>query len=49
MALPSYAMAGDREKALVVGCAGYVEKPIDPTTFAGQIERFLPPRRDGGE
>jgi CheY-like chemotaxis protein len=46
VALTSYAMPGDRERALEVGCTGYVEKPIDPTTFAGQIERLLPARRE---
>lgn len=44
VALTSYAMPGDREKAIEAGCDGYIEKPIDPTTFAGEIERIL---RDG--
>ncbi len=43
VALTSYAMPGDREKALQAGCIGYIEKPINPTTFATQIEGFLPP------
>lgn len=38
----SYAMVGDREKALANGADGYLEKPIDPDTFAAEIERFLP-------
>lgn len=37
----SYAMAGDRERALRLGCAGYIEKPITPETFAAQIGDFL--------
>ncbi len=37
----SFAMAGDRQKALRLGFAGYIEKPIDPTTFADEIRRFL--------
>lgn len=41
VALTSYAMSGDREKALEAGCTGYIEKPINPGTFASQIERFL--------
>ena len=41
VALTSYAMAGDREKALGAGCSGYLEKPINPTTFASQIEDAL--------
>jgi CheY-like chemotaxis protein len=41
VALTSYAMSGDREKALEAGCTGYIEKPINPNTFASQIEGFL--------
>lgn len=42
VAVTSYAMAGDREKALAVGCDGYIEKPIDPDTFVAQVASFLP-------
>lgn len=42
VALTSYAMAGDREKALEAGCSGYIEKPINPKTFTEQIEHFIP-------
>jgi two-component system, cell cycle response regulator DivK len=45
VALTSYAMPGDREKALEAGCSGYIEKPIQPQTFATQIEEFLPAER----
>jgi two-component system cell cycle response regulator DivK len=41
VALTSYAMAGDREKALAAGCTGYIEKPINPKTFVGQIQQYL--------
>jgi two-component system, cell cycle response regulator DivK len=41
VALTSYAMPGDREKALQAGCSGYIEKPIQPKTFAKQIEELL--------
>jgi len=41
VAVTSYAMAGDREKAIAAGCTGYIEKPIDPETFVGQVERYL--------
>ncbi len=41
VAVTSYAMAGDREKALAAGCNGYVEKPINPDTFVSEIARFL--------
>jgi len=41
VALTSYAMTGDREKSLAAGCTGYIEKPINPDTFMGEIEKFL--------
>lgn len=37
----SFAMAGDREKALRLGFAGYIEKPINPETFVQEIRRYL--------
>jgi two-component system cell cycle response regulator DivK len=43
VAVTSYAMPGDREKALEAGCNGYIEKPIDPATFVGEMERVLRP------
>jgi len=50
VALTSYAMAGDREKALAAGCTGYIEKPINPKTFIDQIRQYLPAasERSGG-
>lgn len=42
VAVTSYAMTGDREKALAAGCNGYIEKPINPDTFVAEIERFFP-------
>ena len=41
VAVTSYAMPGDREKALAAGCNGYIEKPINPETFVTEIEHFL--------
>ncbi|MBW2038543.1 MAG: response regulator [Deltaproteobacteria bacterium] len=41
IALTSYAMAGDKEKALAAGCTGYIEKPINPETFMAEIEKYL--------
>ena len=44
VAVTSYAMAGDRDKALAAGCNGYIEKPINPDTFMQQVEQHLLPR-----
>ncbi len=41
VAITSYAMIGDREKALSAGCDGYIEKPINPDTFIDDIRKFL--------
>jgi CheY-like chemotaxis protein len=41
IALTSYAMTGDRERALAAGCTGYVEKPINPDTIIGEIRAYL--------
>jgi len=41
VALTSFAMVGDREKALDAGCTGYIEKPINPETFLMEIGRYL--------
>jgi two-component system cell cycle response regulator DivK len=43
VAVTSYAMPGDREKALAAGCTGYIEKPINPETFIAEMELALSP------
>lgn len=48
IAVTSYAMPGDREKALESGCTGYIEKPINPDTFVTEMEVALA-RNQGGE
>jgi two-component system cell cycle response regulator DivK len=37
----SFAMPGDRSAALKIGFAGYIEKPINPETFANEVTEFL--------
>ena len=41
IAVTSYAMGGDKEKALEAGADGYLEKPINPETFVAQMERIV--------
>ena len=41
IALTSYAMAGDKKKALAAGCDGYIAKPINPETFVDEIRIYL--------
>lgn len=41
VAVTSFAMIGDCEKAIESGCTGYIEKPIDPETFMSQVEQYL--------
>ncbi len=42
----SYAMVGDREKAMASGATGYIEKPINPDTFVAQVRTHLPAADD---
>ena len=41
VALTSYAMEGDEEKAMDAGCAGYIAKPIDTRSFLQAVGQFL--------
>jgi signal transduction histidine kinase/CheY-like chemotaxis protein len=46
VALTAYAMEGDRQRTLVAGCDGYIQKPIDVDTFPRQVEDFLHGKRE---
>lgn len=41
IAATSYAMPGDRQKALAIGFDAYFEKPIDPEDFTNSIRSFI--------
>jgi CheY-like chemotaxis protein len=41
VAVTASAMVGDRERIAAAGFDGYIQKPIDPATFVGDVERFL--------
>ena len=49
IAVTSYAMVGDREKALAAGCTGYIEKPIDPETFVAEVQKIAHPHSGSGQ
>jgi CheY-like chemotaxis protein len=59
VAVTSFAMSGDKERALQAGCDGYIPKPIDtralPADVAGYLSeadrarlRLVPPERPAG-
>jgi CheY-like chemotaxis protein len=41
VALTALAMAGDLERSLEAGCAGYISKPIDTRTLATEVQKYL--------
>ncbi len=46
IAVTAYAMEGDRQRSLVAGCDGYIQKPIDVDTFPRQVAEFLHGKRE---
>ncbi len=41
VALTANVLRGDRERSLLAGCNGYIQKPIDVDLFPSQIEYFI--------
>lgn len=41
IALTANVMKGDRERTLMAGCNGYIQKPIDVDALPGQVARYL--------
>jgi two-component system cell cycle response regulator DivK len=45
VAFTAYAMMGDKERFLAIGCDGYIAKPIQVATFADEVRAWLPRAR----
>src|SRR5258705_1907455 len=46
IAVTAYAMQGDRQRTLVAGCDGYIQKPINVDMFPRQVAEFLGGKRE---
>ena len=42
IAVTSYALSGDDQKAFAAGCNGYVTKPFSPRLLLAKIRKYLP-------
>lgn len=47
LALTAYAMKGDEQRVLDVGCSGYITKPIDTKKFLRKLKEYLPGESPG--
>ena len=46
IAVTSYALAGDEDKALAAGCDGYVTKPYSPRDLLAKVRTYLAESED---
>ncbi len=42
IAVTSYALSGDDQKAFAAGCDGYLTKPVSPKVLLAKIREYLP-------
>lgn len=42
IAVTSYALSGDNERAVAAGCDAYFAKPVSPRTLLAKIREYLP-------
>jgi two-component system, cell cycle response regulator DivK len=42
LVVTSYAQSGDRQRAMALGVADYLEKPFEPDDFISRVVRLLP-------
>jgi two-component system cell cycle response regulator DivK len=42
IAVTSYALSGDDQKAFAAGCDGYLTKPVSPRLLIAKIREYLP-------
>lgn len=49
VAVTAATLDGDRERALVAGCTGYISKPIDVDLFPDQVRSFLEGKKEAVE
>ena len=47
IALTAHALEEDREKALRVGCDGYLAKPVEPRRVVEEVKRYVGPAGEG--
>jgi two-component system, cell cycle response regulator DivK len=46
VALTAHALQSDRDKAMELGCDGYLAKPVEPRQVIAEVERILSATRD---
>lgn len=42
VAMSAFTMPKDKRKAMELGCAGFIEKPLETNSFAKEVGSYLP-------